>query len=372
MAIFDPRKGPYALQQPANWSCPRTAPYEPILAIPIEVRQIDPDWADCVGGINGVYDPPIALTPAEAIAKPTLPGTASETTSDAVPASTPRPTLATFTSTFGSDEVSAQPSTSKVQRPRPDDPGIGGSSTLAQGNGDQTERQGSSHEHHTTTSIKNVPPTENFGDTGNSPVESSVLGEPVSEPNSPDDRSRSQATNPAPKAQTDALSVLLEAQTSINASMRRQGSAEKTQTPSLPVTRIQPAETFESASDGMRLSAPPGSEVVPGSHALGAAYDSGANIIDHPVTDSSNVRSHALATVVAGDDAITAYTQDSAVVLAEGTHNLTVQSDSAVIIASRTIDFADYGHALILGSSTVDIPSYTDLDGDVSAAMRIY
>lgn len=81
MAMFDPRRGPYALHQPVNWSCPRTAPYEPILAIPVEGRHIDPDWANCVGGVNGVYDPPIALTPAGAIAKPTLAGEASDTMS---------------------------------------------------------------------------------------------------------------------------------------------------------------------------------------------------------------------------------------------------------------------------------------------------
>jgi hypothetical protein len=198
------------------------------LAIPIEVRHIDPDWADCVGGINGVYDPPIALTPASAIAKPTLPGGASKTVLDAVPALTPQPTLVTVTPALGSDKVSTQSSTSEVQKPRSNDPDIGGSSTVAQADGDQTERQGSSREHHATTSIKNVLPTDNPGNTGNSPVESTVLGEPVSEPNSPNDQSKSQATNPAPKSQTDALSVLLEAQSSIDASIRKKHHRQDT------------------------------------------------------------------------------------------------------------------------------------------------
>jgi hypothetical protein len=38
--------------------CARTAPYEPILVIPMEVRELDPEWASCRGGIEGVYDPP--------------------------------------------------------------------------------------------------------------------------------------------------------------------------------------------------------------------------------------------------------------------------------------------------------------------------
>jgi len=207
-----------------------------------------------------------------------LPGGASKTVSDAVPALTPLSTLATVTPTLGSDKVFAQSSTSNVQQQRPDNPGVGES---------------------------------------------------------------------------------------------QQGIAEKkTQRPGLPVIQIQPTETFESASDGIPLSAAPGSEVAPGSHALGAASDGGANIFDHSVPASSNVRSPALATFVAGDGAITAYRQGSAAVLADGIQTLTVQSDSAAIIASHTIDVVDDGHALIVGSSTVDIPSYTDLEGDVFAAVH--
>lgn len=47
-------KGP----RPSGWTCPRIFPYEPILAIPAEVRHIDPGWEYCNGSINGVYDPP--------------------------------------------------------------------------------------------------------------------------------------------------------------------------------------------------------------------------------------------------------------------------------------------------------------------------
>jgi hypothetical protein len=145
---------------------------------------------------------------------------------------------------------------------------------------------------------------------------------------------------------------------------------DKTQQPSLPVTQIQPAETFESASGGMRLSAPPSSEVAPGSHALGAASDSGVNIIDHSVPASLDDRSPALATFVAGDDAITAYRQGSAVVLADGTQIFTAQPGSAVTIGSHTINIADDGHALIISTSTVEIPSHIDLEGDISAAVH--
>jgi hypothetical protein len=44
--------------RPSGWACARDYPYEPILAIPDEVRQLDPSWASCNGSLNGVYDPP--------------------------------------------------------------------------------------------------------------------------------------------------------------------------------------------------------------------------------------------------------------------------------------------------------------------------
>jgi hypothetical protein len=44
--------------RPSGWACARDFPYEPILAIPDEVRQLDPSWASCNGSLNGVYDPP--------------------------------------------------------------------------------------------------------------------------------------------------------------------------------------------------------------------------------------------------------------------------------------------------------------------------
>ncbi|EME77592.1 uncharacterized protein MYCFIDRAFT_179110 [Pseudocercospora fijiensis CIRAD86] len=56
-----------------EYDCARDYPWRPILALPREVQAIDPEWANCVGGIEGVYDPPIALTSAQSAFKPTLP-----------------------------------------------------------------------------------------------------------------------------------------------------------------------------------------------------------------------------------------------------------------------------------------------------------
>ncbi|KAK6433318.1 hypothetical protein LTR95_010501 [Oleoguttula sp. CCFEE 5521] len=44
--------------------------YKPILAVPPQIRQLDPDWADCALDLDGLYDPPKPLTAATTVAGP--------------------------------------------------------------------------------------------------------------------------------------------------------------------------------------------------------------------------------------------------------------------------------------------------------------
>lgn len=101
-------KGGRYRPMPANYTgCARTEPYEPIIKIPMEVRDLDSAWADCNGEIEGVYDPPsecilfgrrrstsadatptVALTPTDAIVVPTK-SESRISTSSAAPASSP-------------------------------------------------------------------------------------------------------------------------------------------------------------------------------------------------------------------------------------------------------------------------------------------
>ncbi|KAK4614901.1 Glutamyl-tRNA(Gln) amidotransferase subunit B, mitochondrial [Fulvia fulva] len=79
----------------SGYDCPRTLPYEPVLALPAEVRDLQPEWSDCIGGVIGVYDPPMALQAATAVIKPTAPGDGSEASQQAP--SIAMPTVATNT-----------------------------------------------------------------------------------------------------------------------------------------------------------------------------------------------------------------------------------------------------------------------------------
>jgi hypothetical protein len=80
-----------------SWDCPRDSPYKPVIKLPHDILQrLDPAWADCAEAYGGVYDPPIALRPADAIAVPTRPaGNEEPTSTPAAEASKPRrPTTA--------------------------------------------------------------------------------------------------------------------------------------------------------------------------------------------------------------------------------------------------------------------------------------
>ncbi|GAB1733707.1 hypothetical protein NU195Hw_Modified_528t1 [Hortaea werneckii] len=64
--------------------------YSPILAVPPQIRDMDPAWADCELDWEGLYDPPKALKPASTVAGVTTPvGGDTEQTEAASPSSQP-------------------------------------------------------------------------------------------------------------------------------------------------------------------------------------------------------------------------------------------------------------------------------------------
>ncbi|KAK5698027.1 hypothetical protein LTR97_006987 [Elasticomyces elasticus] len=107
-----------------NYSCPTTAPYKPLLYLPSELLQsMDSDWATCSGDINGVYDPPKALTPVAIAAQATVP-TVAATTSAVPVSSAPAPTPAQTEAASGAQETGAGSSSQ-------DDPVVVGTPSIA-------------------------------------------------------------------------------------------------------------------------------------------------------------------------------------------------------------------------------------------------
>lgn len=61
------------------FTCERHGAYSPIIAIPTEVRNLDPAWKDCTAWYGGLYDPPSALQGVPVAATPTQPSSPSPT-----------------------------------------------------------------------------------------------------------------------------------------------------------------------------------------------------------------------------------------------------------------------------------------------------
>lgn len=78
-----------------NGGCPTIYPeYTPTIAIPNQVRSMDPAWASCYPDFRGIYDPPSALQPQATVVGPSV-----HWTTPASPSATPTTPWADSTST---------------------------------------------------------------------------------------------------------------------------------------------------------------------------------------------------------------------------------------------------------------------------------
>lgn len=166
------RKGPPPL--PANWTCPRTIEYEPILAIPIEVKSLDPEWISCRAGYRGIYDPPLALTPKASIALPTMKGPSAPTTS-AAPAPTPKSTSAPKT-----DPPKSVPTTKpdSPTEPPQNDPPVGPGPGSGNPSDPQKPATGNGGDADTTSGKPIDPQRPHMGDSSGNGQEASQSEEP--------------------------------------------------------------------------------------------------------------------------------------------------------------------------------------------------
>lgn len=83
-----PQKGGYCAHIIADQA------YRPLLAVPLQIRGLDPAWSSCALDLFGLYDPPIALTADATVASATLPSFIhATTTTTATPGPGIAPTL---------------------------------------------------------------------------------------------------------------------------------------------------------------------------------------------------------------------------------------------------------------------------------------
>ncbi|KAI6909639.1 hypothetical protein KC318_g3076 [Hortaea werneckii] len=93
-----------------DFTCSEYGAYKPLIAIPTEVRDLDPAWASCTAWYGGAYDPPKALQGATALATPEVPtpvkatsASAGSKATDSLPSQTATPLPADPAGSSGAD-----------------------------------------------------------------------------------------------------------------------------------------------------------------------------------------------------------------------------------------------------------------------------
>lgn len=90
--------------QGRNFSCASLGPYDPVIAVPTGVQNLDPAWKSCTAFYGGLFDPPKALEQAQtadgittpvAVPGPTTAASPGSTVTDAGPANTNPPVRST-------------------------------------------------------------------------------------------------------------------------------------------------------------------------------------------------------------------------------------------------------------------------------------
>lgn len=335
---------------------------DPILSIPMEVRDLDPDWANCIGGINGVYDPPIALTPADSIAKPTVPAGNPDTTTDAAPASTPKPTDPPVTS----KPEPAKPSDTSLPENQDPEPSTGDPQTVDSSDKPATtagkpadgEVSGGTLQQPKPTSSPDAAPasdpnanpaTSDQGNANDGPNSQTGDDPPASNGQTNADGNPAQAAKPDPAptsadnspgnrpATTNALSVLASAQ----------ASAKGEQYP--PANGVNPADS-DSSSDGLSPEAEPSPGNSP-AHQTQAVKDPSD---PEPFTGQSGPSQGSPTAMVAslqGGGSATIKQAGESIIIAQDGLSAAVTQGGAATIGTHVYSAAPGGGAVVVDSS---------------------
>ncbi|KAK4541467.1 hypothetical protein LTR36_007913 [Oleoguttula mirabilis] len=239
------------------FTCPRTASYAPIIAVPTEVNDLDAAWKSCTAWYGGLYDPPKALQGTTVLATPTVPNS-HPTTTPASPSSIGLTTTASRTNTPQTIQTSATQASSS-----------NGAATGVGNTVQATSTQGSSGGDTSpvaeSTPALNTTPTSDQGSAGQSsdagstpqPAKSTSEASPsAAEPSSAATDTQPEPSISAADPASAIISLLGAGSTGVAASSKEQGStvaagtdastsspAQSTVQPAYPGTASAASET---------------------------------------------------------------------------------------------------------------------------------
>ena len=296
---------------------------DPILAIPLEVRDIDSDWANCVGSIDGVYDPPIALTPVDAIALPTVSGNDPKHTEFAAPAPTPTPTDAPNTSPPEPEKPSKTAlheedpdRTSKTEiKPSPSEPDKPSKTALSKGESDRT-------------SESEVEPSSLGPDPEDSPL-------PTHEDQPEEIKRPAEPTNQATKPLSILFSALFPATTT------ETGAPENDGSPEFPAVDSHTTDYISKSDSADEKKPTPNPQALSDSSESDLITGAGPSPQDKPIATvvplqgggSATIQKAGSSLIIAQDGLSSAATRGGVIII--GTHIYSAASDGSGVVVDE-------------------------------------
>ncbi|KAK3655222.1 hypothetical protein LTR56_003643 [Elasticomyces elasticus] len=306
--------------------------FEPLLAIPPQLRGLDPAWASCELGLEGLYDPPKALTPATTIEGPLIPSPTSASPASRPASVTPSPTSGTDTATANKDPVpesSPQNPDSVASTPEPPPPSSTSSAaptSLSPSPSDQTSDLSDLFDSESTEPTAAVDPPQ-------SPTTTRVDYDGNTEPglSTVNDTENSDEPDGRPLPGDTTTMVIAPTAQAIGQSS---------------------AITFAGTTNALTILS---QAMSSGSSGVGSQIDGAGADDNNGDQANGNVPQPTLQIVATGANgqAITIQRQGVSAVIAGGGSETTVALGSMVTMLGNTISLLGDGNAAVLGASTM-------------------
>ncbi|RMY50701.1 hypothetical protein D0865_06752 [Hortaea werneckii] len=376
-----------------DFTCSEYGAYKPLIAIPTEVRDLDPAWASCTAWYGGAYDPPKALQGATALATPEVPtplkatsASAGSKATDSLPSQTATALPADPADSSGAD--SSDPNASSDDS---SEKGSQASTATSKASGSASSADESLPSSNTDTSAKADPlvdatqtgtleASQNTVDTFTQitsrsqdpdksgtyqaqPTKSdanALTGE--ADDGSSNEASRTEAAFTRPT--TNALSILQSALSSVNTFEDPKTVTSSVSTePSVVNSRVGGSEAVGEASTVSRYQEPSGTLETQGGHATpSSTLGASSRIGEGPLAESlapgvSTTAGHQQITILTiGSVEATASANSDGVVLQNEEETTTLSGGQAEVTFAGEALSLDSQNQIAAGSSTYAVP----------------
>ncbi|KAK4948991.1 hypothetical protein LTR10_012364 [Elasticomyces elasticus] len=321
--------------------------YQPVLAVPPEMRALDPAWSNCILALDGLWDPPKALQPASTIAAPTAPTSIDVPTTPASPAQSPTSPASTTpapATTPPPAESDTQGSSTAGQPP-----GGEGSSISESGYGGGSVPTSS----HVQSSNEGTEPAPTSQDNGATVPESSSQGQTAAPPSYSSDKSTPVTSNGqssddgnggvSPTSQSSGVQNGAGGSSSVQQSQG--GSGNTTPTSANPGGIIVSVITHSSSQQDQATSTGNGGAAIPSPGPSGGSSPNNGESISSPASGVATIGSSTFVVVPTTNAG-----GSSVVVIGAGGSSATLNPGQTTSVGGQDVSVPSSGGGAVIGN----------------------